>query len=435
MNKTLHTRRKFLRTSILGGAVSWTVPAFLERTFFSLDAMAADSAIQTTTGKDGTILVVLQLAGGNDGLNTLIPFSDDAYHRMRPKIGIKPDQALKLNDHLALHPSLTQLRGLYDEGRMGIVQGVGYPNPNRSHFRSTEIWQTAVDENKTSTTGWIGRYFDSCCEGADPAVGVNIGSQTPQAFAAAEPTGISFARPEQFRFNSAQASDPKAAEEFFRSMNESPSGESNDGGSIGMLNGVANTGGDTLDFLRRTALDAQMSSDKVLAITRKSVAPVTYPGSNLANSLNLVARLIGGGMPTRVYYVSQGGYDTHGNQPSSHARLLGDLDGAVGAFTADLKAQGNFGRVVLMTFSEFGRRVAENASGGTDHGAAAPLFVVGGGVKAGLYGQAPSLTDLHDGDLMHNVDFRSVYATVLENWLKAPSREILNGSFPTIGLI
>lgn len=435
MNKTLHTRRKFLRTSILGGAVAWTVPAFLERTFFSLDAMAAESAIQTVTGKDGTILVVLQLAGGNDGLNTLIPFSDDTYHRMRPMIGIKPEQTLKINDQLALHPRLTHLRGLYDEGRMGIVQGVGYPNPNRSHFRSTEIWQTAVDENKTSTTGWLGRYFDSCCKGADPAVGVNIGSQTPQAFAAAEPTGISFARPEQFRFNSAQASDPKAAEEFFRSMNESPAGESNDGGSIGMLNGVADTGGDTLDFLRRTALDAQMSSDKVLEITRKSVAPVTYPGGNLANSLNLVARLIGGGMPTRVYYVSQGGYDTHGNQPGAHERLLGELDGAIGAFTADLKAQGNFNRVVLMTFSEFGRRVAENASGGTDHGAAAPLFVVGGGVKAGLYGKAPSLTDLHDGDLVHNVDFRSVYATVLENWLKAPSREILNGTFPTLGLI
>jgi uncharacterized protein (DUF1501 family) len=431
MNKTLHTRRKFLRTSLLGGAVAWTVPAFLERTFFALDAMAADSLIQTPTGKDGTILVVLQLAGGNDGLNTLVPYSNDAYYRARPSLGIQPAQVLKIDDHLGLHPKLTALRGLYDEGRVGIVQGVGYPNPNRSHFRSTEIWQTAVDSDKTSSSGWLGRYFDSCCEGADPAVGVNIGSQSPQSFAASEPKGISFARPEQFRFISGQSSDPAAADEFFRSMNEMPT-DQNDGGSIGMLQGSSDSGGDTLDFLRRTALDAQMSSDKVLEITRRSKAPTRYPGSQLASSLNLVARLIGGGMPTRVYYVAQGGFDTHSGQAGSHERLLGDLDAAIGAFVADLKSQGNFDRVVLMTFSEFGRRVAENASGGTDHGAAAPLFVLGGGVHAGLYGQTPSLTDLSQGDIVHNVDFRSVYASVLENWLQAPSGKVLGAKFSTL---
>jgi len=434
MSKTLHTRRKFLRTSLLGGAVAWTVPIFLERTFSALDAMAADSLVGGVSGKDGPILVILQLAGGNDGLNTLIPYTDDAYYRARPRLGIQGTQVLKINDHLGLHPKLTSLRGLYDEGRMGIVQGVGYPNPNRSHFRSTEIWQTAVDSNKTSTTGWLGRYFDSCCEGADPAVGVNIGSQSPQAFAAGEPKGISFARPEQFRFNSSQSSDPAAADEFFRSMNET-SDDRNDGGSIGMLKGSVDSGGDTLDFLRRTGLDAQMSSDKVLEITRKSKSPVPYPNSNLASSFNLVARLIGGGMPTRVYYVGQGGFDTHSGQAGSHDRLMGDLDAAVGAFTADLKAQGNFDRVVLMTFSEFGRRVAENASGGTDHGAAAPLFVIGGGVHAGLFGQTPSLTNLNNGDIIHNIDFRSVYATVLENWLHAPSNEILRGTFPKLPFV
>ncbi|MFZ4597091.1 MAG: DUF1501 domain-containing protein [Terrimicrobiaceae bacterium] len=431
MNKTLHTRRKFLRTSLLGGAVAWTVPAFLERTFFALDAMAADSLIQTPTGKDGTILVVLQLAGGNDGLNTLVPYSNDAYYRARPSLGIQPAQVLKIDDHLGLHPKLTALRGLYDEGRVGIVQGVGYPNPNRSHFRSTEIWQTAVDSDKTSSSGWLGRYFDSCCEGADPAVGVNIGSQSPQSFAASEPKGISFARPEQFRFISGQSSDPAAADEFFRSMNEMPT-DQNDGGSIGMLQGSSDSGGDTLDFLRRTALDAQMSSDKVLEITRRSKAPTSYPAGQLASSLNLVARLIGGGMPTRVYYVAQGGFDTHSGQAGSHERLLGDLDAAIGAFVADLKSQGNFDRVVLMTFSEFGRRVAENASGGTDHGAAAPLFVLGGVVHAGLYGQTPSLTDLSQGDIVHNVDFRSVYASVLENWLQAPSGKVLGAKFSTL---
>lgn len=434
MSKTLHTRRQFLRTSVLGGAMAWTVPAFLERTFFALDAQAADSAIATATGKDSPILVVLQLAGGNDGLNTLVPFADDAYRRLRPTLALPADAVLKLDDASGFHPALRSLRGLYDDGHMAIVEGVGYPNPNRSHFRSTEIWQTAVDADETSRTGWLGRYFDACCEGADPAVGVNIGGQTPQAFAAPTPRGISFARPEQFRFDTKGMADREAAEDLFREMNDLPDG-GNDGGSIGMLAGPSDAGGDTLDFLKRTALDAQVSSDRVLEITRRVKSAVSYPGGNLANSLSLVARLIGGGMPTRVYYVGQGGYDTHGNQLGTHQRLLGELDAALGAFCADLKAQGNFGRVTLMTFSEFGRRVAENGSGGTDHGAAAPLFVMGGSVKPGRYGKAPTLGTLKDGDLVHSVDFRSVYATVLENWLRAPSEKVLGRKFNTLGFV
>lgn len=434
MKKTLHTRREFLRTSLLGGAVAWSVPVFLERTFFTLDALAADSALQAVTGKDSPILVILQLAGGNDGLNTIVPFTDDAYYRARPTIGIGKDKVLKISDSLGFHPRLVNMRKFLDDGHLSIVQGVGYPNPNRSHFRSTEIWQTATDADKTSSNGWLGRYFDSCCKGDDPAVGVSIGNQTPQAFAASEPKGISFSRPEQFRFLTGQSADPAATEEFFRNLNES-NADSNDGGSIEMLRGAADGGGDTTAFLRRTALDAQMSSDKVLEITSRSRAPVTYPNGNLASSLNLVARLIGGGMPTRVYYVGQGGYDTHANQAGAHDQLIGDLDASLAAFVADLKAQGNFNRVVLMTFSEFGRRVAENGSGGTDHGAAAPLFVIGENVNPGLYGKAPSLTKLHDGDLIHNTDFRSVYATVLENWLHAPVEPILNRKFPTMGFV
>ena len=430
MNKTIHTRRQFLRTSVLGGALAWSVPVFLERTFFTLDAMAADS--MTPTGKDAPILVVLQLAGGNDGLNTLVPFRDDSYLRARPTLAIK--NPLKITDELGLHPRLSGLRGLYDEGHLGIIQGVGYPNPNRSHFRSTEIWQTASDAEKSESHGWIGRYFDACCKGDDPCVGVSIGSQTPQAFAAELPKGVSFSKPEQFRFASERDSNPDAADEFFRTTNEQGV-ESNDGGSVGMLQGPSGSQGDTMDFLRRTALDAQLSSDKVLEITRKSKASVPYPASNLADSLNLVARLIAGGLPTRVYYIGQGGYDTHSNQANSHDRLMGEMDAALTAFTSDLKAQGNFDRVLLMTFSEFGRRVAENGSGGTDHGAAAPLFVAGGGIKAGLHGATPSLTALHDGDLVHTVDFRSVYATILKNWLNVPAEPILHRAFPTLGFV
>jgi uncharacterized protein (DUF1501 family) len=434
MKHTLHTRRQFLRTSLLGGAVSWTIPAFLERTFFTLDAMAADSAIQTATGKDAPILIVLQLAGGNDGLNTLVPFSDDAYFRARPTLAIPGTKTLRLTDQLGLNPKLTGLKSLYDEGHLAIVQGVGYPNPNRSHFRSTEIWHTASDSSVTEKYGWMGRYFDSCCKGEDPAIGVSIGGQPPQAFAAPEPRGITFSRPEQFRFDLKTASDRNLADDFFRSVNDFEF-EQMDGGSIGMLPGHADGAGDTLDFLQRTSLDAVMSSDKVAEIIKRTQPGASYPSNRLADSLKLVARLVGGGMPTRVYYVAQGGYDTHSNQTGAHERLMAELDSSLTAFCADLKAQGSFERVLVMSFSEFGRRVQENTSGGTDHGAAAPLFVLGGKVKPGIYGAAPSLTQLHDGDIIHGVDFRSVYATVLSSWLKAPVEPVLKRSFPVLPFV
>ncbi|MEI8294765.1 MAG: DUF1501 domain-containing protein [bacterium] len=434
MKHSLHTRRQFLRTSILGGALSWTVPAFLERTFFTLDAIAADSAIQSTTGKDGPILIVLQLAGGNDGLNTLVPFADDAYFRARPTLAIPAAETLRLNDALGLNPKLSGLKSLYDEGQLAILQGVGYPNPNRSHFRSTEIWHTASDSSVTEKYGWMGRYFDSCCKGEDPSVGVSIGSQPPQAFAAPEPRGITFSRPEQFRFDLKNTTDRTAADGFFRSVNE-PDSEQMEGGSIGMLAGHAEGTGSALDFLQRTSLDAVMSSDKVAEIIKRTKPGASYPSNRLADSLNLVARLIGGGMPTRVYYIAQGGYDTHSNQIGAHTKLMEELNSSLTAFCADLKSQGHFDRILLMTFSEFGRRVAENASGGTDHGAAAPLFVLGGKVKPGLHGSTPSLTQLHDGDIIHRVDFRSVYATILAHWLKAPVEPILKGRFPLLPFV
>jgi uncharacterized protein (DUF1501 family) len=434
MNPTLHTRRGFLRTSILGGALSWSVPAFLERTFFSLEALAANSPIQTATGKDNPILVILQLAGGNDGLNTVIPFENDAYFRSRPTLAIPKSKILRLSGGFGLHPELSGLKSLHDDGHLAVVHGVGYPNPNRSHFRSTEIWQTASDANKTEHHGWLGRYFDSCCEGADPAVGISIGSsQSPQAFAAEKRRGISFANPSQFRFDLRRSLDPDAAEEFFRSVNEMD--HEMQGASIGMLDGPANMDGDTLDFLQRTALDATVSSDNILKTAAKTNSSAPYPAGKLSDSLHLVARLIAGGMPTRVYYVSQGGYDTHSNQEGSHARLLAELGDAVSAFTADLMAQGNFDRVLTMTFSEFGRRVAENASRGTDHGAAAPMFLLGGKIHPGFHGEAPCLKKLHNGDLIHTVDFRSIYATILENWLQAPVEPILRHRFAKMDFI
>ena len=441
MNATLQTRRKFLRTSVLGAAASWTLPVFLEKTFLTLDALAADALTQTSTGKDDTILVVLQLAGGNDGLNTVVPFADDAYRRVRPRLALPGDKILKLDSYVGLNPRLTQLKSLHDSGQLGIVQGVGYPNPNRSHFRSTEIWQTASDANQIESEGWLGRYFDNCCRGADPTVGVAIGDQSPQAFSAKVPTGVTLSRPEQFRWKPSTGENgrPLSEEEtFYRQLitgvEEGPSAAS-DGTTISSLPGKTANDVGIEDFLRRTALDAQISSDKILAIARKYKSNVPYPQSPLGASLNLIGRMIAGGLPTRVYYASQGGFDTHAGQIGSHDRLMSVLNEAVGAFVADLKQQGNFERVLLITFSEFGRRVAENANNGTDHGTAAPMFLIGGRVKPGLFGTHPSLTNLDNGDLKFGTDFRCVYASVLENWLRAPSQLVLGRKFSTLPIV
>ena len=438
---TLKTRREFLRSTVLGGAMSWTVPSFLANTFAALQAEAADKATQSATGRDSNILVILQMAGGNDGLNTVVPRDNDYYHRARPKIGLSEKQILKLNDEVGLHESLAGFKELYDAGHLSVIQGVGYPNPNRSHFRSTEIWQTASDSEKIEAYGWLGRYFDNACAGCDPTVGVNIGRQMPQAFHARQQKGVSLESPGNYRFISgekAKSGQMSSTEELYRKLNE-PENEmaENPGGTVSAISGSVRAPGSTLDFLERTALDAQISSDKIRGIASRVENNAVYPGSQLGNSLKLVAKLIGGGLPTRVFYVSQGGYDTHTNQTGAHERLLKDLGDSVKAFVDDMKAQDNLSRVLVMTFSEFGRRVAENASGGTDHGAAAPMFVMGNKVKAGLFGSCPSLApgDLFQGDLKYNVDFRSVYAAMLEEWLHTKSAPILGRQFMPLPIV
>ncbi len=433
----MKTRREFLRSTILGASATWTVPMFVERTFADLHLGARDLATQAVTGKDGTILVVLQLAGGNDGLNTLVPFADDAYYKARPRLAKKEKEIIKLSDHVGLNGSMPFLGSLFKEGNLGVVQGVGYPNPNRSHFVSTSIWETADIQNRSST-GWIGRYFDNACAGADPTVGISLNKTQPEAFGAARNPGVCLSSPELYRWIHG-GGEKAQAEEFFASLNspeddDSPvDGASIDmpaGGKVGGIEGESN-----LAFLERVAMDARVSSAKILELAAKHKTKVTYEGTPIARSLNMVSRLIAGGMPTRVYYVSHGGFDTHNQQVNSHDRLLGQLDRALKSFFADLKEQGNDKRVVLMTFSEFGRRVGENASAGTDHGRASCLFVAGDAVKGGLYGSYPSLTELDQGDLKHNVDFRGVYASVLEGWLKTPAKPVLRGDFPGLGLI
>lgn len=441
MNPHLSTRRKFLRTGGLGAAATSSVPAFLERTFAGMHNAAAASATQFATGKDSPIFVVVQLAGGNDGLNTIVPWGHDDYYTARKKISIPQKDVSIIDDEIGFAPSIPFIREAYDNGEMCLVQGVGYPNPNRSHFRSTEIWEQATDSDRTARTGWLGRYFDNDCQGADPTVGIALSDQHPDAFAAKDKPGISLSAPELYKWiDNDDEHDSRI--DIFEQLNEpSSSGVTESGASTGSMTAgtVKDTGlksaADSLDFLERTALDARVSSDTIGQLIKKSKSRTVYPNTPIGRNLQLISRMVEGGLSTRVYYASHGGFDTHTNQTGSHPARIGQLDEALRTFFKDIKAQGNFNRVVLMTFSEFGRRVKENASGGTDHGAAAPLFLFGGGIKPGIIGKHPSLTDLHQGDLKFNVDFRSIYASVLDNWLEGSSEAVLGSKFPKLDLI
>ncbi|MGH8021259.1 MAG: DUF1501 domain-containing protein [Opitutaceae bacterium] len=405
------TRREFLQSGAKGiGLLAFSrfAPAFLTHT-----ALAGAPPPE----KDRSILVLVQLAGGNDGLNTVIPFEDDAYHRLRPNIRIPQQEVLPIGDGLGFHPSLAPLRGLMDEGHLAIVQNVGYPNPNRSHFRSTEIWETASEADDYLATGWLGRFFDNTCPGADahedPA-GIHLGSEMPQSFLSATPHPV-------FGLSRGGARPPNEAQsrlmERLLEAKTPPEQEPN------------------LAFLQHTMMDALVSERRIQKILTDAKPEARYPQGQLAASLRSVAAMIAAGLPTRVYFVSHGGFDTHGNQLATHARLLGQLAESMQAFQNDLDSRGLASQVLTMTFSEFGRRPSENVSKGTDHGTAAPLFVMGNQLHAGLHGSAPSLDVGPKEDLKFSTDFRSVYATVLDDWLSSPSKEVLGGDFPKVGFI
>lgn len=434
------TRREFLRASLMGGAMTWTVPSFIGATIQSLFADQDGALVQRPNGKDNPILVVVQLAGGNDGLNTVVPFTNDHYYRARPTLGVDAKTVLRMSADHGLHPSLDGFQSLFDRGWLSVVHGVGYPNPNRSHFRSTEIWQTASDANRSEAQGWLGRYFDNQCRGCDASSAICLGGETPQAFLGDKPHGLVFQNPQQYRLAPAITGGSGTPEdELFRRLNNLDQSDTdlNVGGSIASIGGrlIPQSASAPLDFLERVALDAEVSSHRIRTLA-SGPARGGYPASRLARELELVAKFIAGGMSTRVYYVSHGGFDTHTNQRGTHDRLLKELGDAMRAFCEDLQRQGNLQRVLVMTFSEFGRRVDENASRGTDHGAAAPLFIAGGPFKGGLAGRPPSLDPkkLDQGDVQHTTDFRSIYATVLERHLKAPSAPILGRQFPLLKL-
>jgi len=415
------TRREFVKKGLTIVAVGMTAPSFLTRTALALNNPWDLAQAQSRPGTpDENILVVVQMGGGNDGLNTLVPFTEDAYYRARPTLALPQKDVLRVTDTLGLHPNLGKVKGLYDKGAMAVIQGVGYPNPSRSHFKSMEIWHTADPEGRVVRYGWIGRYFDSKCPVCEqPTVGVNVGPAMPLALKAESGNGVTLETPETFQWMpSMNGIGEKEEMELFR-----------------LLNAPATNEPGTIDFLRHTAMNAVISSERVREAVGKYKGGIEYPNNRLGYGLKLIAQMIAGNLSTKVYYANMTGFDTHAAQRGVHEALLRELAEGVEAFYRDLEAQGNADRVLVLAFSEFGRRVAENGSAGTDHGMAAPMFVFGKRIKGGLYGQHPSLTDLVEGDLKHAIDFRSVYATVLDKWLGADPAKILGAPFERVPFI
>lgn len=408
------TRREFLKLGTRGiGLLAFSrfAPSFL---------VESAHAQAPSPEKDRTILVLVQLAGGNDGLNTVVPYADPNYRRLRPTLGLSKDQLVTINDSVALNAACTPLQRLLQDGKLGIVQNVGYPNPNRSHFRSTEIWETASESNQFLASGWLGRYFDNACKGmpkGDPC-GVNISNEVPQSFGGdeAHPTF-------SFSPNGRGGRGGRENLALLESMLQQPAGDDHD-------HEHGNAG-----YLRHTMMDALVTEKRFQSILSGYKAGADYPTSPFANSLRNVAALIAAGVSTRVYYVSLSGFDTHTNQLNTQNNLLRQLSEGLAAFQRDLESKRLDGQVLTMTFSEFGRRPSENESKGTDHGTAAPLFVMGSRVKAGVHGQAPNLHVDHNEDLTFSTDFRAVYSTVLSRWLECDAGQILGKTYAPLGFV
>jgi uncharacterized protein (DUF1501 family) len=409
------SRRNLLKVGLSALPVislSATMPAFVSQFAFAEGALRPDQS-------NDNILVVLQLTGGNDGLNTVIPYADDAYTRARPKIGLK-SAALRLDDHFGLHPAMFGLKQLFDQGHVAVVHGCGYPSPNRSHFRSMEIWHTA-NPAKSQPTGWLGHYLDHAARGSAPVSAMNIGAELPQALVNEGSPVPSIEKLEDFRLKSNPNSKQGRTERQV----------------VMDLNGAAATDdrSPALKFLARQATNAIISTEKVHDVSNQNRTNVFYGYQPFAQQLQLIASLIAANSGTRLFYLQFNGFDTHAGQLEAQQQLLAQVSQAVSAFQEDLKAKGLADKVMLMCFSEFGRRVAENSSMGTDHGAAAPMLLVGHKLKGGLHGKPPSLTDLDDGDLKYTTDFRRVYATLLDKWFNADSTKVLGAKFEPVGFL
>ncbi|HYT35199.1 MAG TPA: DUF1501 domain-containing protein [Ktedonobacteraceae bacterium] len=408
------SRRAMIKDGLLVVSAGMIMPSVFSRGIASARAQSIDGSRVAQAAGDRTLIVV-QMAGGNDGLNTVVPFGDPLYHQMRPTLAITDAKALPLDTRLGLHPNLAPLKQLWDAGHMAIVEGVGYPNPSLSHFQAMDIWQT-LDLNGTGGEGWLGKLVSGWVDkDGHPFKAMDIGVQTAQALA------------------SISAQVPTLSSVNTYRLYPDPADTDNSNARLQALMRLYNSYPKTAPYaalLDTTALSAQDGSRQLREADAKYQASVTYPVGPFAAGLKILAEAIVEGLGLRVGYVTLGGFDTHANQQTTHDTLMKTLADGLAAFYSDLVKHGKADSVVIMTWSEFGRRVEENGSQGTDHGTAAPMFVLGNPINKGIFGEPPSLSSLDtSGNLKYTTDFRSVYATVLDRWLGASSQDVLGGSF------
>lgn len=410
-NPSLVSRRAFMQGTFAIASTTLTMPGFLAATSaqFNDTTMRLSS---TPGGAEDRILVIVQLSGGNDGLNTVIPYGDSNYYRQRPGIGIDKNEVIGIdrNQGIGLHPAMRPIAEMISENLAAIVQGVGYPNPNRSHFSSMDIWHTADLEAGARGgrgVGWIGRAMDEAYRNGKrdmDMASIAIGSRAPLALSGRHVRPVSFERADLFRWLGSDFHDK--LERSYEALAKRKVEQ-------------ADIQTDAAAFVQRIAGEATVASDKVRKAVSKQPS-TSFPGTSLGKQLRLISSMINAQLPTRVYYAAHGGFDTHAGQAGRHNSLLEQFAEAMRAFYKEMKATGHASRVLTVAFSEFGRRVRQNASGGTDHGAAGPMFLFGDQIKSGLHGRHPSLTDLDKGDLIYKIDFRSIYADILRQWMKLP---------------
>ncbi|HEY4672572.1 MAG TPA: DUF1501 domain-containing protein [Nitrososphaerales archaeon] len=404
-------RREFLKMGAIGVLGAGTM-MLLPRTY----AQQAD--IDPSKAKNK--LVVVQLSGGNDGLNTVVPYGDPAYYTKRPTLAVKPENVLKIDDRVGFAPQLAEMKQVYDQGRLAVLQAAGYPTSNRSHFFSMDVWHTA-DLTAQDRFGWLGKFIDGLqTPEKDPLVGLSVGIM-PKAMKASTLSVPALESLDRYQWTP-YGNDPIETSRQIRAFSDMYS-ETKDSTTL-------------MDILQNIGKDALVSSTDLKNASRSYLPSVNYPlNSILSINLKLIAQLIGSGLGTRIYYLNIGGFDTHASQVQQHQNLLTTISQSLGAFHEDLKDQDNGDRVMTMLFSEFGRRAAQNGSNGTDHGKGGPMFVLGGGVKGGMYGPEPNLNDLNDGDVNPAIDFRHVYATILEKWMGANSQKVMGQRFPLLDFV
>jgi len=404
------------RTRFLLGTISGLTLAARSDSLFGL-AIAQPVLPGNGSAVAERVLVVVNLQGGNDGLNTIVPHGSPAYYRLRPSLAIAPSDVLAIDREIGFNPKMKSLKSMYDNGLVAVVQGAGYPEPDHSHFRSTEIWQTGVPE-RIENSGWVGRFLDeSKLPESNLFNAVAVSPVLPQVMIA-------------------RSVDVPAIESLSGYGLESDRNASERSAYSSVLrNGRMPFNSPYLATVAEIEDHAQRGSEQLPKLVAGYRTSASYPATGIGRSLALAAQIIGSKLGTRVIYVQHGSFDTHVSQRTPQDRLLGELSDALKAFYDDLAAHGNDKRTLTMTFSEFGRRVAENASRGTDHGEAGPMLLVGGGLKGGVYGQHPAFDRLDNGDITYTTDFRSVYATVIEKWFGRPTTGIIAGSFPTLSLL